>query len=73
MIFQLQVKDEEISKMTSRTRHGHYEYMVMPFELTNAPAEFMDLMKRVFRPYSDAFVVVFINDIMIYSPDEDTH
>ena len=64
---QLKVRDEDVSKMTFRTRYGHYEFLVMPFWLTNAPAVFMDLMNREFKDYSDKFVIVFIDDIHIYS------
>ena len=71
--YQLKVKDVDVPKTAFRTRYGHYEFLVMPFGLTNAPIAFMDLMNRVFRPYVDQFVVVFINDILVYSKDVQEH
>nr|GEW87678.1 putative reverse transcriptase domain-containing protein [Tanacetum cinerariifolium] len=67
---QLRVREENVPKTTFKTRYGHYKLQVMPFGLTNAPAVFMDLMNRVCKPYLDKFVIVFINDILIYSKDE---
>ena len=71
--YQLRVKDVDVPKTAFRTRYGHYEFLVMPFEFTNAPKAFMDLMNRAFRPYVDQFVIVFIDDIPVYSKDAQEH
>ncbi|KAL0560847.1 hypothetical protein IC582_001261 [Cucumis melo] len=70
---QLRIKDGDVSKTAFRSRYGHYEFIVMSFGLTNAPAVFMDLMNRVFREFLDTFVIVFIDDILIYSKTEAEH
>ena len=70
---QLRVREIDIPKTAFRTRYGNFEFTVMPFGLTNAPAAFMDLMHRVFQPYLDKFVVVFVDDILIYFQSEWEH
>ena len=71
--YQLRMKDVDVPKTVFRTRYGHYEFLVIPFGLTNAPTTFMDLMNRVFRPYVDKLFVVFIDDILVYSKDVQEH
>ena len=71
--YQLRIKKENIPKTAFNTQYGYYEFAVMPFGLTNAPTTFMDLMHRVFKYYLDQFVVVFIDDILMYSKTKEEH
>ncbi|TLX67246.1 RNA-directed DNA polymerase, partial [Labilibacter sediminis] len=70
---QMRVRDDDIEKTAFRTRYGHFEFVVMPFGLTNAPAAFMDLMNRVCNPMLDRSVIVFIDDILVYSKTKEEH
>jgi hypothetical protein len=70
---QVRVKEEDINKTTFRTRYENYEFVVVPFGLSNAPTLFMCLMNGIFRNYLDKFVIVFLDDILIYSKSEEEH
>ena len=70
---QLKIKGEDIPKTAFQTRYGHYEFLVLLLGLTNAPTTFMDLVNRVFHEYLDHFVIVFIDDILIYSKSQEEH
>jgi hypothetical protein len=70
---QINIKEEDILKTSFVSRYGHHEYLVVLFELTNAPEIFMNLMNKIFMKYLDKFVIVFIDDILVYSKDQVGH
>jgi len=70
---QIRIKDEDIFKTTFRTRYGHYDFVVFPFGLTNAPTTFMSMMNGVFHAYLDKFILIFIDDILVYSSSIEEH
>ena len=71
--YQLRVRESDVPKTAFQTRYGHYEFLVMPFDLTKAPAVFMALMNKFFAEYLDHFTVVFINDVLVYSKSKGEH
>ena len=73
MYHQLRIQEQDIPKTAFRSCYSYFKFLVMPFGLTNAPTAFMDLMNRVFHPYLDKFVIIFIDDIIIYLPLREKH
>ena len=71
--YQLKIRSDDVPKTAFRTRYGHYEFFAMPFGLTNAPAAFIGLMNKVFQQYLDRFVIVFIDDILVYSKSKEEY
>ena len=71
--YQIKIKDSDIPRTTFNTRYGHYEFTVMSFGLTNAPATFNRLMQDIFHPYLDKFILIFFYDILVYSKSEEEH
>ena len=69
----MRIRSEDVPKTAFRMRYGHYEFLVMSSGLTNAPAAFMDLINRVFRPFLDRFIIIFIDNILVYSKSEEEH
>jgi hypothetical protein len=69
----VRIKEEDILKTAFNTQYGHYEFVVLPFRVTNAPTVFMDMMHQIFKPYLDKFLKVFINELLIYSKSPEDH
>jgi hypothetical protein len=69
----MRIKGQDVSKTAFKTRYGNIDFLVLPFGLTNDQVLFMDLMNRVFQPYLDKFVVIFIDDILVYSKSYEEH